>query len=272
MDADRRGRTVDEGSGSAGRADPPARGGRAATRRRLLAATAGILGSAAGCLGGSTGDGGGDDGDAPTPSGAAGSVTPTATDGAGTAAGDRASASATATPGRVRSLPAPARGPADAPVRVVAFEDFACPHCRRFALEVLPRVVDEYVADGRVRYEHRDFPIPVDPTWSWRVPSAARAVQDAEGAAAFFDFAGRLYEHLGSYDAALIADLAADVGADGEAVGRAATRERYRPVIEADRARGLDLGVDGTPAVFVDGERLSGYSFDTVAAAIESRL
>lgn len=272
MDTDHHGRTDDEDGGSVGRPDPPARGvrGAAATRRRLLAATAGVLGSAAGCLGGSTGDGGGDDGDAPAPSGTAGSVTPTPTDGAGTATGDRTTA--TATPTRVRSLPPPARGPADAPVTVVAFEDFACPHCRRFVLEVLPRIVDEYVADGRVRYEHRDFPIPVDPTWSWRAPSAARAVQNAEDAAAFFDFAGRLYEHLGSYDAALVAGLAADVGADGEATRRAATTERYRPVIEADRRRGLDLGVDGTPAVFVEGERLSGYSFDTVAAAVESHL
>jgi protein-disulfide isomerase len=207
----------------------------AATRRGLLAGTAGALATVGtGCLGGLPGAG------EPTPS-------------------------------PVESMPAPVLGSADAPATVVAFEDFACPHCRRFALEVLPRLADEYVADGRVRYEHRDFPIPVDPTWSWRAPSAARAVQDAEGAAAFFAFAERLYEHLGSYDAALIADLAEEVGVDGETVRRAATTDRYRPVIEADRRRGLDLGVDGTPAVFVEGERLSGSSFDTVAAAIESR-
>ncbi|MFB6218489.1 MAG: DsbA family protein [Halobacteriaceae archaeon] len=170
------------------------------------------------------------------------------------------------------SLPAPTLGDADAPVTVLAFEDFACPHCRRFALDVLPRLRSEYVGPGTVRYEHHDFPIPVHERWSWRVPSAARAVQAELGEEAFFAYAKRLYEHQQSYSMELLGELAGEAGADPGTVRRAAREETYRDTVEADRRRGRQLGVTGTPAVFVDGDLLDSYAYDAISDAIDSAV
>lgn len=173
---------------------------------------------------------------------------------------------------KVESLPTPAIGRDDAPVTVRTFQDYACPHCRTFTLEVLPVLREEYVRPGRARVEHYDFPIPVDPTWSWQAPSAARAVQDRQGTTAFFEYCDRLYAHQDRLSPEVVADLARTVGADGSAVRKAAVTERYRPVIERDREHGKDAGVEATPTVFVGDERLPDYSYATISAAIEARL
>jgi protein-disulfide isomerase len=51
----------------------------------------------------------------------------------------------------------PAQGPADAPVTIVEFSDFQCPHCRQ-AQATLQQLLRRYA--GKVRLVHRDFPVP----------------------------------------------------------------------------------------------------------------
>ena len=53
-----------------------------------------------------------------------------------------------------------ALGREDAPVVVVDFSNYLCPHCQNHALNVLPRLKAEYIDTGKVRYLFRDFPFP----------------------------------------------------------------------------------------------------------------
>ncbi|MFB6124900.1 MAG: DsbA family protein [Halanaeroarchaeum sp.] len=170
----------------------------------------------------------------------------------------------------VDSLPAPTLGPDDAPVAVAVYEDYACPHCYHYATETFPNLRDTYVGEGVVRYEHHDFPIPVDEQWSYQAPSAARAVQDEVGDDAFFEFSGGLWDNFGSYSLELLGQLADEVGADPGTVRDAATNETYKPVLEADLNDGKSKGVRGTPTVFVNGEALEAYDWQTVKAAVEA--
>jgi len=207
------------------------------TRRRSLALAGGLVsGSLAGCFG---------LGDSPEPDGEA-----------------------------VESLPTPVQGDPESAVTVAVYEDFSCPHCRDFHLNVYPDVVSEFVDADRIRYEHHDFPIPVDEQWSWAVAGAARAVQDEVGDEAFFEYAALAFEEQGSYSMDVLANLANEVGADGEAVRSAAENDTYAPVLDADRSEGQDRGVQGTPTVFVNDEQVdldSGDSqFDAIRSAIES--
>jgi protein-disulfide isomerase len=208
------------------------------TRRAYLGAVAGVgLGASAGCLGGGGGGGTSDCEIEDEPA--------------------------------VSSLPTPTLGPSDAEVTVAAFEDFACPHCATYSLEVFPDLRTEYVETGVVRYEFHDFPIPVDERWSWQAASAARGVQDETDDATFFEYTHALFENQNDYSPATITDLANDVGAPGCAIQADALTETYRPVIEADRQRAIDRGAQGTPAIFVAGRSVS-PSYDAIASAIEA--
>lgn len=174
--------------------------------------------------------------------------------------------------GTVDSLPPPVLGDPDSDVTVMVFADFACPHCARYETEVLPRVESEYVEPGQIRYEHRGFPIPVDEEWSWAVASAARSVQDAADDATFFEYAKACFSNQSSYSYDLLGQLAGEVDVDGDRVVSDAREGTYRPVIESDRQLGVELDLQGTPQVYVDRQRLSGYGYETVSSAIEDAL
>ncbi|QOS11414.1 thioredoxin domain protein [Haloferax gibbonsii] len=224
------------------------------TRRAYLAATAGALTlGTAGCLGGGSG-GSGDD--------------------AVAAIGCEVPARDT-----VDSLPTPVIGAEDASVVVDVWEDFACPHCATFAVEVAQQLRSEYVSEGVVRYRHHDLPIPVDDWWSWKGASAARAVQDEADDETFFEFAHTLYENQSEFtggDAegslSTLRSLADDADLDGCSVAAAASRERYRPLIEAERTEAVDeRGFQGTPTVLVDGEQVAPRWSDLQSAVEDAR-
>jgi protein-disulfide isomerase len=172
---------------------------------------------------------------------------------------------------KVQQLAPPSVGPDDAPVVVKAWKDFVCPHCATFALDVFPKIESNFVESGDVRYEHHDFPIPMS-DWSWTVPNAARGVQESMDDETFFEFSHAMFANQGKYSLDLIQNKAEEVGADGCDIRGDAVNEVYRPVLEADKQRGKERDIPGTPAVFVNGTLLQQPSWEKVKAAIESEL
>ncbi|AFK18965.1 DsbA family protein [Haloferax mediterranei ATCC 33500] len=234
------------------------------TRRAYLAATAGALTlGTAGCLGG-------DDESENTATGTE-TGTSTESDIVADIGCDVSKRDA------VSSLSTPSLGPDDATVVVDGWEDFACPHCATFSLDVLPKLQSEYVSEGIVQYRHHDFPIPVDDWWSWKGASAARAVQDETDDETFFEFAHTLFEKQselagGNAEESLttLKDLANDAELDGCSVAAAASRERYRPVVKADRTNAVDeRGFNGTPTILVNGEQVK-PTWDAIQTAVEN--
>lgn len=211
------------------------------TRRGLLAATVGAVGAMAGCSGGSS-------------------------------ESESTGATETPTPLPGQPLSTPVAGDPEADVTVAVYEDYACPHCATYSESVFPQLRDDYLADGTVRYEHHDFPIPVDETVSWQAASAARAVQDNVGDGAFFTYSKRLFANQNQLGPDTYADLTEGLDVDGETVRAAATGELYRPTVSGDREAGIDRGVQGTPAVFVNDEQVewSEIAYEPVQSAIES--
>ncbi len=173
--------------------------------------------------------------------------------------------------GTVEEMPRPVVGDPEASVTVAVFEDFACPHCATYSLQVFPEIKSAYVDSGKIRYEHHDFPLPVSQKWSWAAASAARAVQNAADDATFFEYAHDLYENQGDYSMSLVSDLADGVGVTGCVAEVAARKLTYEPYLKAEQRRAKQRGVPGTPAVFVNGTKVD-PSASQIRQAIESRL
>ena len=219
------------------------------TRRSLLAAgaTVGVVG-VAGCLGGGSGDGG--------QSLDTGSYDCSLSEPADPDLGYR-----------------PALGDPDADVVVRVFEDFTCGHCATYNLDHFPTIREEYVDTGRIRYEHWDFPIPVNETWAVPVASAARGVGARHGDEAFFEFAEAAYESQGSYSGEALGAAAETAGADPCAVLADAEFSPYEEASQDDKSEGRDAGVQGTPAIFVNGDPVQGsYAAESVGEAIDAEL
>lgn len=215
------------------------------TRRAFVAGSVGLAAASAGCLSG-------------------GSETTSAPD-----LGDIAS---TSTPSTDGTLPTPVAGDPEADVTVAVYEDYACPHCATYSLEVFPQVASDYLEPGTVRYEFYDFPIPVDETISHQAANAARAVQAAAGSQAFFEYSEALFANQSDLGPETYASLADEVGVDGGTVRQAATDRTYDQTIAESRQAGIQRGVSGTPTVFVNDSQVqwSEIAYEPVRDAIES--
>lgn len=155
---------------------------------------------------------------------------------------------------------------------VEVYADYACPHCHTFELQVRPGL-DDLARDGELRLRHRDFPIPVDETWSWRMPNLPRSAQAQTGSVETFRDVNRyVWEHWndGRFDEAYVREVARAFDLEADRTVQAVRHERYRSAVEADRQRGVEAGVRGTPGVVVDGEVLEDVSLERIREAVEA--
>ena len=117
-----------------------------------------------------------------------------------------------------------------------------------------PKLYKEYVKDGTLRIEWRDFPYRGQESVNAAV--AARAAQ-AQGR--FWEYHDLLYDSQfsGYSDENLIA-LARKAGLDTQQFENDYENARYEKAVRADFEKGLDLGVNGTPTFFINGKMLVG--------------
>lgn len=155
-----------------------------------------------------------------------------------------------------------ALGREDAPVVVVDFSNYLCPHCQNHALNVLPRLKAEYIDTGKVRYLFRDFPFP----------GQANVIRAGEAAACAAE-QGRYYEyHEVLFRAAAgwgslsgealdryLVDLAGQTGLDTKAFAQCLASGKHREGVLADQKLATDLGLTGTPTFFIAGEKRTGF-------------
>jgi protein-disulfide isomerase len=176
-----------------------------------------------------------------------------------------------------------ALGAADAPVRIDAWEDFQCPACRRFAEGTLPLVVENYVATGKVRYTFHQYPF-LDGNGAGNggeSDQAANASMCANEQGEFWTYHDILFanwngENQGAFGKNRLRAFAESLNLDMAAFDECFDSNAYETDIEDDFRAGVQIGVEGTPSIFVNGQKVgqpgSVPSYDEIAAAVEAAL
>jgi len=54
-------------------------------------------------------------------------------------------------------------GSPTAPITLEAYTDYECPWCAVFFRDIVPQIMEQYVRTGKVKFVHRDFPLPLHP-------------------------------------------------------------------------------------------------------------
>jgi protein-disulfide isomerase len=164
----------------------------------------------------------------------------------------------------------PRLGAEGAPVEVVVFEDFLCPHCATFAESVAPRLEREFVDEGVAALYAMNF-VVIGPE-SERIAQVAECVH-AQDDDAFWAFEIAAFRSQANLDEARAISLALEYtgGIDEEALRTCVAEDRGLDAVRADVAAAQELGLRGTPSVLVDGEQVDA-TYDGVAAAIEAAL
>lgn len=162
---------------------------------------------------------------------------------------------------------APIRGAANAPVTLVEFSDFHCPFCKQ-VLPTLAQLLARY--PGKVRLVFRDFPIDSLHPQARRAAEAARCAQDQ---GKFWEYHDLLFANAPQASPEELGRFAQQVGLDLAKFEPCLSGGLHRAAVQRDIEEGTRLGVDGTPAFFINGRPLSGAQpLEAFVRVIEEEL
>jgi len=175
------------------------------------------------------------------------------------------------------------RGDPNAPITIMEFGDFQCPSCQQFATFVKPPIDAAYVDEGIARFVFHDYPIVSAHPYAFFAARAARCALD-QGSQYFWPFHDQLFSHQSTWAASpgppmnLFEDYAATLGLDVEDFAGCLDSDRHADVISANMRLGIELGVSGTPTIFVskgDGRsvRVARWNeFEAIKSVVERML
>lgn len=161
-------------------------------------------------------------------------------------------------------------GPTDAPLLLVEYGDYQCPHCAR-AVESVDQARAKF--GDRLRYVFRNFPL-------LKVHPLAKATAEAAEAVALLGDEPRFWEmhrslfadqlHVAPDD---LLKRARSLGIDEAKFSKMLAAHATFPRVQQDLAGGLRSGVTGTPTFFINGRRnTKGYDVASILAALEAEL
>jgi protein-disulfide isomerase len=164
-------------------------------------------------------------------------------------------------------------GAEDAPVTLIEYASFTCPHCARFHADVLPSIRAEYVEPGQVRYVYREVYFDRPGLW-------ASMVARCGGGDRYFAIADMLYARQSEWTQGDPAAIAANLRRIGLSAGLApetldaclsdgamaqALVANYEANAEADDVR-------ATPSFVLDGEKLSNLSLPEMRERLDAAV
>jgi protein-disulfide isomerase len=161
----------------------------------------------------------------------------------------------------------PARGgPSNAPVLIVGFDDLECPYCAKMHAALFPALMERY--KNQIHIVYRDFPLEQHP-WAMRAAIDTGCV-GAQSATGYWNLVDYIHAHaaeLGGPEKSLAkANETLDTLARGEAKRQnikmdavdACIAKQDDTVVKESIKVGTDLGVEATPALFINGEKVEG--------------
>ena len=145
----------------------------------------------------------------------------------------------------------PYTGPGNAPITIVEFSDFQCPYCI-LAVPQIDAILKNY--PKQVKLIFKQFPLEIHSD-AFRAASAALA---AHKQGKFWAMHNALFAHHDDLSMAAILEIAKDNGLDTDRLQRDMASKETRVTIESDVADGERAGVEGTPTIFINGQRYNG--------------
>ncbi|WP_408095807.1 DsbA family protein [Peredibacter sp. HCB2-198] len=139
------------------------------------------------------------------------------------------------------------KGPLDAPVILVEYGDYECPHSAR-AYQMIQKLLKEF--DGDICYVYRHFPITdIHP----HAALAAMAAEAANEQSRFWDMHDLLYKNIYNLSAESITVLAEALELNIQKFLVDLEREDLIDRVRKDIDSGEESGVTGTPTFFLNG-------------------
>jgi len=174
----------------------------------------------------------------------------------------------------------PTRGNKNAKVLVVNYDDFECPFCSRMHATLFPEIFKEY--GDRILIIYKDYPLEEIHPWAVHAAIDANCLA-AQSADAYWDYADYLHANQHAVSSKGREGENAELDRLAEGQGRtyrlddaklqACMKAQDDKAIRDSLKEGDDLGVNATPAMFVNGQKLDGaVPIEDVRATLDEAL
>lgn len=175
----------------------------------------------------------------------------------------------------------PVRGNPNAKVTIINYDDFECPFCARMHSTLMTEILPQY--GDKIKIIYKDYPLSMHP-WAKRAANNANCLAKESGQG-YWEFADYVHANQRSISGNqkdvqnsfneldhLTLDIGKKNGADTNRL-QACIKAQPDAAMKASMAEGDTIGVNATPTVFVNGERLEGaVDIEEVRAALNQRL
>ena len=167
----------------------------------------------------------------------------------------------------------PAKGPAKASVTIVEFSDMQCPHCQKAA----PTIDQLLALEPEAHFVFQNFPLPAH-NWAEKaagyVDCVGRASPGGAANEAVWKFIQKTFDEQANITEANVDEklkaIATASGANGDEIAACAAKPDTKARIEASVALGKSVGVNGTPALFINGRNVpSGAPVDLLKKIVD---
>jgi len=173
----------------------------------------------------------------------------------------------------------PVRGNPDAKVTIVNYDDFECPFCARMHSTLMNQILPQY--GDKIKIVYKDYPLVQIHPWAEHAAVDANCLAKESGTA-YWELADYLHanqrampQNLQASDGELdrlTLDFGKKNGVDMNRLQACVKTQSDAPV-KASMNEGDNVGVNATPTLFVNGERLEGaMDADEVRAAVNRQL
>ena len=167
---------------------------------------------------------------------------------------------------QINTVGSPFKGRQEAPVEVVVFSDFQCPHCARMA----DLLEDVYAMNkDHIKIVYKNFPLT---SIHKQAVIAARAALAAMESGKFWEFHDRLYEQFDTISEKSILKIAVDLGFDKNDFQEKMKAPRITLMIQKDIQDAKKANVKGIPTVFINGKLQQKKTFADMQRHIDREL
>ena len=171
-------------------------------------------------------------------------------------------------------------GSSKAKVTVVEYASATCPHCARFAAEIVPAIKRKYVDTGRIKFVFREFLTePAD------VAASSFIVARCSGKATYYKFVEDIFHsqaemfsgNAGTEPVTVLMRIARAYGIDTQRFHTCLSDSKAVKLLgdRLDHAMRVD-DVEGTPTILINGKKLNPglgeWSMDVIGPAIDHAL
>ena len=157
---------------------------------------------------------------------------------------------------------------------VIIASDFQCPYCKQWHEETYETFLKEYVRSGKVKVAYVNYPLGQHQN----AIITAQAAMCASAQNKFWQYHDALFNSQSTWETmpdprAVLDSLAKNVGVDMKSWGQCVDSKKMLAIVQADRDRLSQAGVQSTPSFLIGDEMLAGAQpIEAMRPALDSAI